>query len=545
MEMGKSNSLMKCKQRRNIYIKSPKMLTQMRDHYSCPELNQLVLENEGGIGTFSSHFEKYIFGNELMCGAIEFSPRFSKISLALMEDSGWYKVDYQKADLFEFGRGTGCGIFKMKCDLENFRELCQKSSLKEVKVRKVKGCDSGKIYRAVCDKETLANECRFFKPRRYDRCLLQQEDSFNFEIFGTESRCIDTEALIRKKDNPETTELQSIGICTEIKCSNTGKSYRIRLINPKTKEKFGVKCNKKGLKIKLNKRLTLLCDDPKDICPQKCNQNCYERGMCLEDGTCRCDEYFEGENCEKFLGCDSLKNPKLCDLIKKQYLVSKDEESQLKIKSVSDLENKNSKNRLKIGRFSTKPKFFLQFGKRLVKLKFNPIGRLSTSNRLIINSKKEKLKEETITPSLIGKKNQKILENNVQKIIKKPIQINNRREIKIPKKFNQAKKKDSKTSKNLVSSLINIPSHAEILEIEKRKMQNKQKNQRSVDTNQTRNNERRPRRNINSFVSSQSRTNFGTVSSSSSTSFSPGKLFAFTESESRKNKVFPSWNSFF
>ena len=33
---------------------------------------------------------------------------FSRFSFALLEDSGWYKVDYSYADSFAYGADNGC-----------------------------------------------------------------------------------------------------------------------------------------------------------------------------------------------------------------------------------------------------------------------------------------------------------------------------------------------------------------------------------------------------------------------------------------------------
>ncbi|VDO93562.1 unnamed protein product, partial [Haemonchus placei] len=39
----------------------------------------------------------------------------SRITLALFEDSGWYQVDYSKADDMTFGKGLGCDFVKKSC----------------------------------------------------------------------------------------------------------------------------------------------------------------------------------------------------------------------------------------------------------------------------------------------------------------------------------------------------------------------------------------------------------------------------------------------
>jgi len=39
---------------------------------------------------------------------------FSKITMGLMEDSGWYQVDYAKADIFSFAANAGCFFLGVK-----------------------------------------------------------------------------------------------------------------------------------------------------------------------------------------------------------------------------------------------------------------------------------------------------------------------------------------------------------------------------------------------------------------------------------------------
>ncbi len=40
----------------------------------------------------------------------------SKLSLAVLQDSGWYDVDYAAADAFFRGAGAGCGFAMERCD---------------------------------------------------------------------------------------------------------------------------------------------------------------------------------------------------------------------------------------------------------------------------------------------------------------------------------------------------------------------------------------------------------------------------------------------
>uniref|UniRef100_A0A914REA0 Leishmanolysin-like peptidase n=1 Tax=Parascaris equorum TaxID=6256 RepID=A0A914REA0_PAREQ len=61
------------------------------------------LENQGGDGTALTHWEKRLFENEAMTGTHTQNPVYSRITLALLEDSGWYRADYRFAfSIFQY-----------------------------------------------------------------------------------------------------------------------------------------------------------------------------------------------------------------------------------------------------------------------------------------------------------------------------------------------------------------------------------------------------------------------------------------------------------
>lgn len=50
-----------------------------------------------------------------MTGVFTFDPVFSRLSLAVMEDSGWYSVDYSAANILLWGRGKGRSFVEEGC----------------------------------------------------------------------------------------------------------------------------------------------------------------------------------------------------------------------------------------------------------------------------------------------------------------------------------------------------------------------------------------------------------------------------------------------
>lgn len=53
--------------------------------------------------------------NEAMTGSHTQNRVFSRITLALMEDSGWYSADYRLAEKLDWGRGLGCDFVLKSC----------------------------------------------------------------------------------------------------------------------------------------------------------------------------------------------------------------------------------------------------------------------------------------------------------------------------------------------------------------------------------------------------------------------------------------------
>ncbi|CAH8587042.1 unnamed protein product [Schistosoma curassoni] len=67
---------------------TPAMLEEARKHFNCPNLDGVDIENEGGQGTFGTHFEKRVVGDETMAGVTGVKTVMSRLTLAFFTDSG-------------------------------------------------------------------------------------------------------------------------------------------------------------------------------------------------------------------------------------------------------------------------------------------------------------------------------------------------------------------------------------------------------------------------------------------------------------------------
>jgi len=102
-------------------VVTPRTVQAARLHFKCPTLNGAELENHltTASSLLGSHWEQRIFNNELMGSYVQYVGRVSAVTLALHEDSGWYKANYsgtpegwRKGD---WGFEQGCAFATEKC----------------------------------------------------------------------------------------------------------------------------------------------------------------------------------------------------------------------------------------------------------------------------------------------------------------------------------------------------------------------------------------------------------------------------------------------
>ena len=102
------------------YINSTKVIQIAKKYFNCSDLVGVELENYGGNGTAGSHWEARILLGEYMNGVIYNEEQVvSEFTLALLEDSGYYKANYYTGGLMRYGKNKGCAFLKDKCINEN------------------------------------------------------------------------------------------------------------------------------------------------------------------------------------------------------------------------------------------------------------------------------------------------------------------------------------------------------------------------------------------------------------------------------------------
>ncbi len=101
-------------------LKTPNIVVAARAHYGCETLTGAELENQptGASACWGSHWEQRVTHTELMAPVAGPRSAVSLLTLAYFQDSGWYDVNFSKAESspsFSWGRGQGCAFVDSPC----------------------------------------------------------------------------------------------------------------------------------------------------------------------------------------------------------------------------------------------------------------------------------------------------------------------------------------------------------------------------------------------------------------------------------------------
>ena len=277
------------------YIKSPTVLEKAKLHFGCNSITGIPLENYGGAGSAGSHWEsRYLLGDYMI--ATDYPEIvISDISLAVFEDSGFYKVNYYSGGLFKFGKNKGCDFFNKKCiekEKAIFDEFC------DVKDRPK--CSSSRTIKSSCflyDYE-LPKKYQYFSdsnkggfiPANYCPVALELSNPNDYfpnhcqfgisllakeygEKIGENSFCFISSLLPdnSKKDN------SPVSICYEVECDTKNKNIIVKIGSKR------VICpSNGGSQTPDGFKGSIECPKYNDICSFNDNIMCNEMFNCLK-----------------------------------------------------------------------------------------------------------------------------------------------------------------------------------------------------------------------------------------------------------------------
>ena len=182
------NQIERLKQNRTI-ISSTNVLKKARRHFGCNTIKGIELENQdydynkqknnenndNFYDKFGNHWDARTMLTDYMTSIKYDEVVISEITLALFEDSGWYKVNYYTGGLFRYGKNQGCDFLNSYCVYGDISKHGNDFCIKEGTTM----CTPGRTHRGMCGIMTYPTELdiyyRYFTDSRKGGYLSQTD----------------------------------------------------------------------------------------------------------------------------------------------------------------------------------------------------------------------------------------------------------------------------------------------------------------------------------------------------------------------------------
>jgi len=137
-------------------IVTPTVTREVQQHFNCSSLEGAELEDQGSDGTSMTHWEKRLFENEAMTGTHTQNSVYSRLTLAVLQDTGWYVANFSRAEKLNWGRNLGCDFAKKSCKSwidekraarKSIRPFCDRIRGDLLQI----GCTEDRSSKAVCN----------------------------------------------------------------------------------------------------------------------------------------------------------------------------------------------------------------------------------------------------------------------------------------------------------------------------------------------------------------------------------------------------------
>jgi hypothetical protein len=297
------------------YLNVEPLTTRLRTYFNCPTLAGAYMEQQGGSGSAGSHFERRIFNNEYMTASEINDARITQFTLALLESSGWYQVNYNMAEPFFWGKGKGCAFLDGTCvssttKKANFNEFCTTIGSY--------GCSFHGRAGGFCGNTGLFSNAALDKDFNYwgDNRVVNDNFADNCPYINAYSNvdCEDTNSAARAVIKGESYGIGSkcfmgtlyptgglsrqYQYCLKYNCEKqTSGKYYLRMY-------FGTNsavCTAAGNLKVAGYSGTITCPDPQEYCTtvgiKYCKRGCLGRGTCGSDAKCKCFTGYTGDDC--------------------------------------------------------------------------------------------------------------------------------------------------------------------------------------------------------------------------------------------------------
>ncbi|XP_034532073.1 leishmanolysin-like peptidase 2 [Notolabrus celidotus] len=214
-----------------IRIYTPSIISALQKHLKStdPELGGPLENQDAPPGTVSSHWESRVLQGSIMAASLGDSTtvRIDSVTLAALQDTGWYTVDLSRAQSLVWGDGEGATFGSLPtCQNKSSTFFCTGSGF---------GCHFLHLHKGECQTDQYLEGCRVYKPlKNGSECWKKEnsrqsaEEDLSGEIFGFDSRCFFS-SLARQNQSQLLLSSSSVkGRCYRHRCTGRNR-YQIQV----------------------------------------------------------------------------------------------------------------------------------------------------------------------------------------------------------------------------------------------------------------------------------------------------------------------------
>ena len=257
-------------------ITMPEVVNFARNFFGCSQIPGVPLENNGGAGSAGSHWEKLFLPQEYMNPTVENPGILSEFTFTFLRATGWYQIDSNAAQRYDWGENSGCGHFNV-CP-QNSDGYCTAAQVSQ------SVCSSEWMSKGVCTQDRTFSSGCYVKRSREHSCLLKGTfKEAETEYYGSDSRCLNYVG-----NGGYATQ------CHKVSCTSSGIDITVGANKVTCATNEGGQTKNVGLSYQLQ------CPDYKNFCSEfnaRCPSDCSAGGICTKAKTCYCFTGFEGSSC--------------------------------------------------------------------------------------------------------------------------------------------------------------------------------------------------------------------------------------------------------
>ncbi|XP_056299251.1 ciliated left-right organizer metallopeptidase [Pseudoliparis swirei] len=209
-------------------IYTPSVISALQRHLGSthPELGAPLENLDVPPGRVSSHWESRVLQGSIMAAVLGdwTTVRIDPVTLAALQDTGWYAVDLSRAQNLVWGDGEGAMFGSLSACLNKSSSFfCTGSGF---------GCHYLHLHKGECQTDAHLEGCRVYKPlKNGSECWKEEnggEEDWSGEVFGFHSRCFFSN-LTRQNRSPVPSLRSSVeGRCYRHRCTGLNR-YQIQV----------------------------------------------------------------------------------------------------------------------------------------------------------------------------------------------------------------------------------------------------------------------------------------------------------------------------